>query len=271
MTYDYYGAWSSTTGANSPLYTCDAGSDSIDATVKRWIAAVRPRLPSSRLPRSQGLTCLDVQGFPACQIVLVRRSSLVSNKSTFLTRPSLFFSCTCRASPRTRSGGRPPRRTSRRPASTASRRRRSRRSRQRASPTTSGRRQRSWSRRSSSARTSRRARAATPATSTSAPRVRPSRPAPHPLVLVVFVVARGPSGLTSSPSSRSAVPLQPCRQPQALRHVRGRPELGRQGRVRQSQRSRRRRASLLSLSLALSRRSFLPSPLSKLLHHLSLH
>ncbi|GAA5842063.1 hypothetical protein JCM9279_002772 [Rhodotorula babjevae] len=48
MTYDYYGAWSSTTGANSPLYTCDAGSDSIDATVKRWVAA----------------------GFPACQIVL---------------------------------------------------------------------------------------------------------------------------------------------------------------------------------------------------------
>ncbi|GAA5908412.1 hypothetical protein JCM8208_006186 [Rhodotorula glutinis] len=48
MTYDYYGAWSATTGANSPLYTCDAGSDSIDATVKRWLAA----------------------GFPGCQIVL---------------------------------------------------------------------------------------------------------------------------------------------------------------------------------------------------------
>lgn len=43
MAYDMYGAWSKTTGPNSPLYTCDAGSDSIDAAVKRWVAAVRRR------------------------------------------------------------------------------------------------------------------------------------------------------------------------------------------------------------------------------------
>jgi chitinase len=43
MAYDMYGAWSKTTGPNSPLYTCDANSDSIDAAVKRWVAAVRRR------------------------------------------------------------------------------------------------------------------------------------------------------------------------------------------------------------------------------------
>ncbi|BGP10248.1 hypothetical protein JCM10049v2_006131 [Rhodotorula toruloides] len=48
MAYDMYGAWSKTTGPNSPLYTCDANSDSIDAAVKRWVAA----------------------GFPACKILL---------------------------------------------------------------------------------------------------------------------------------------------------------------------------------------------------------
>ncbi|EGU11610.1 Endochitinase [Rhodotorula toruloides ATCC 204091] len=39
MAYDMYGAWSKTTGPNSPLYTCEANSDSIDAAVKRWVAA----------------------------------------------------------------------------------------------------------------------------------------------------------------------------------------------------------------------------------------
>ncbi|BGP26597.1 hypothetical protein JCM10295v2_005550 [Rhodotorula toruloides] len=39
MAYDMYGTWSKTTGPNSPLYTCDANSDSIDAAVKRWVAA----------------------------------------------------------------------------------------------------------------------------------------------------------------------------------------------------------------------------------------
>ncbi|GEM10441.1 glycoside hydrolase family 18 protein [Rhodotorula toruloides] len=48
MAYDMYGTWSKTTGPNSPLYTCDANSDSIDAAVKRWVAA----------------------GFPACKILL---------------------------------------------------------------------------------------------------------------------------------------------------------------------------------------------------------
>ncbi|BGP50485.1 hypothetical protein JCM10450v2_006404 [Rhodotorula kratochvilovae] len=48
MTYDFYGSWSATTGPNSPLYTCDAGSDSVDGAVKRWVAS----------------------GFPACKIVL---------------------------------------------------------------------------------------------------------------------------------------------------------------------------------------------------------
>lgn len=50
MSYDYYGAWSSTTGPNSPLYSCNAGGDSADATVKRWIAGVR--LISSLATRS---------------------------------------------------------------------------------------------------------------------------------------------------------------------------------------------------------------------------
>ncbi|GAA5959816.1 hypothetical protein JCM3765_000110 [Sporobolomyces pararoseus] len=36
MTYDFYGPWSSTTGAHSALYTCNAGSYSIDQSVKDW-------------------------------------------------------------------------------------------------------------------------------------------------------------------------------------------------------------------------------------------
>ncbi|GAA5881312.1 hypothetical protein JCM1840_002264 [Sporobolomyces johnsonii] len=48
MSYDYYGPWSSTTGPNSALYTCNAGSDSIDETVKRW----------------------EGWGFPACKLLV---------------------------------------------------------------------------------------------------------------------------------------------------------------------------------------------------------
>ncbi|GAA6056538.1 hypothetical protein JCM3770_006867 [Rhodotorula araucariae] len=48
MTYDFYGSWSATTGPNAPLYTCNAGSGSVDAAVKQWVAS----------------------GFPACKIVL---------------------------------------------------------------------------------------------------------------------------------------------------------------------------------------------------------
>ncbi|CEQ40749.1 SPOSA6832_02407 [Sporobolomyces salmonicolor] len=48
MSYDYYGPWSSTTGPNSALYTCNAGSDSVDETVKRWVG----------------------WGFPACKLLV---------------------------------------------------------------------------------------------------------------------------------------------------------------------------------------------------------
>lgn len=40
MTYDFYGPWSSTTGAHSALYTCNAGSYSIDQSVKDWTSWV---------------------------------------------------------------------------------------------------------------------------------------------------------------------------------------------------------------------------------------
>ncbi|GAA6013707.1 hypothetical protein JCM10207_004827 [Rhodosporidiobolus poonsookiae] len=48
MAYDFYGAWSATTGPNAPLYTCNSGSDSVDDTVTRWRA----------------------QGWPACKLLL---------------------------------------------------------------------------------------------------------------------------------------------------------------------------------------------------------
>lgn len=40
MTYDFYGPWSSTTGAHSALYTCDAKSYSSDQSVRDWISWV---------------------------------------------------------------------------------------------------------------------------------------------------------------------------------------------------------------------------------------
>ncbi|GAA5894014.1 hypothetical protein JCM6882_007959 [Rhodosporidiobolus microsporus] len=48
MAYDFYGAWSSTTGPNAALHTCNAGSDSAEATIDRWLAS----------------------GFPACKMLL---------------------------------------------------------------------------------------------------------------------------------------------------------------------------------------------------------
>ncbi|BGP18683.1 hypothetical protein JCM10213_006905 [Rhodosporidiobolus nylandii] len=48
MAYDFMGSWSATTGPNAALYTCNSGSDSVDATIDRWIAA----------------------GFPACRLLL---------------------------------------------------------------------------------------------------------------------------------------------------------------------------------------------------------
>ncbi|GAA5822643.1 hypothetical protein JCM5353_000619 [Sporobolomyces roseus] len=48
MTYDFYGPWSSTTGAHSALYTCNAGSYSSDQSVRDWIS----------------------WGLPACKIVM---------------------------------------------------------------------------------------------------------------------------------------------------------------------------------------------------------
>ncbi|GAA5974702.1 hypothetical protein JCM11641_007231 [Rhodosporidiobolus odoratus] len=48
MAYDFYGSWSGTTGPDAPLYTCNAGSDSVDATIARWTKA----------------------GFPACKLIL---------------------------------------------------------------------------------------------------------------------------------------------------------------------------------------------------------
>ena len=40
MTYDFYGPWSSTTGAHSALYTCNAKSYSSDQSVRDWISWV---------------------------------------------------------------------------------------------------------------------------------------------------------------------------------------------------------------------------------------
>lgn len=34
--YDYYGSWSSSTGPNAALNTCNSGSDSAAATIARW-------------------------------------------------------------------------------------------------------------------------------------------------------------------------------------------------------------------------------------------
>ncbi|GAA5823897.1 hypothetical protein JCM11251_003339 [Rhodosporidiobolus azoricus] len=48
MAYDFYGAWSATTGPNAALHICNAGSDSAEATVERWLAS----------------------GFPACKMLL---------------------------------------------------------------------------------------------------------------------------------------------------------------------------------------------------------
>ncbi|ORY90135.1 glycoside hydrolase superfamily [Leucosporidium creatinivorum] len=49
MAYDMYAnSWSATTGPNAPLYTCNANSGSVQASVEQWIAS----------------------GFPACRILL---------------------------------------------------------------------------------------------------------------------------------------------------------------------------------------------------------
>ncbi|GAA5938800.1 glycoside hydrolase family 18 protein [Sporobolomyces koalae] len=42
MTYDFYGSWSTTTGAHSALYKCNAGSWSVDDSVESYIAAGVP-------------------------------------------------------------------------------------------------------------------------------------------------------------------------------------------------------------------------------------
>ncbi|GAA6028952.1 hypothetical protein JCM8097_001522 [Rhodosporidiobolus ruineniae] len=48
MAYDFYGSWSSTTGPNAALYTCNAESNSVEATVNQWLST----------------------GFPACKMLL---------------------------------------------------------------------------------------------------------------------------------------------------------------------------------------------------------
>ncbi|GAA6011266.1 hypothetical protein JCM11491_006778 [Sporobolomyces phaffii] len=77
MTYDLYGPWSSTTGAHAALYTCDAGSYSIDASVKKWISS----------------------GVPACKLVMgvpgySHRFKTASNKlvtKTYNRSPTISF------------------------------------------------------------------------------------------------------------------------------------------------------------------------------------
>ncbi|GAA5856575.1 hypothetical protein JCM8547_005872 [Rhodosporidiobolus lusitaniae] len=68
MAYDYYGAWSATTGPNAPLYTCNAGSDSADDTLSRWLAF----------------------GFAPCQIML----GIPSYSHTFSTASSTIATTT---------------------------------------------------------------------------------------------------------------------------------------------------------------------------------
>ncbi|GAA5840043.1 hypothetical protein JCM3766R1_000652 [Sporobolomyces carnicolor] len=77
MTYDFYGPWSSTTGAHSALYTCNAGSYSIDQSVKDWTS----------------------WGVPACKLLLgvpgySHRFKTASNKlatTTYNRSPTISF------------------------------------------------------------------------------------------------------------------------------------------------------------------------------------